>query len=187
MDKIEIRDSPASSITILILSLIMTLGGVLMLTVHSAYTPARWVWLLGASNAEFFSYVVAWSTIVFFGLCTLIGIRQLADTKPRIIIDDNGVFDSMFGLIPWQEIEGVYITWVGQQARYRARYVCLQLKNHAKYYSITKSPWVRRIIALGGLKPGSLPLNIGLYPADKLCQLINDKLTEPQNKKPTKG
>jgi len=52
---------------------------------------------------------VGWMSIIFFGACALVFVWQLLDARPRLIIDDSGVFDRSLGVgvIPWSQIVGM--------------------------------------------------------------------------------
>ncbi len=55
-----------------------------------------------------FSKVAAYSCIVLFGLCAIVGVMKLFDKKPGLVINDKGIFDNSsgvsVGLIPWSTI-----------------------------------------------------------------------------------
>ncbi len=56
------------------------------------------------------SVLVGASLVLFFGGCAVVFAFQLRDTRPRIIIDDRGVFDRTLrvGVIPWDQILGAH-------------------------------------------------------------------------------
>lgn len=53
--------------------------------------------------------VVGWLNLGFFGLCTVVFLWQIVDRRPRLVIDERGVFDRTLGvgIIPWSEIVAV--------------------------------------------------------------------------------
>lgn len=57
--------------------------------------------------------------ILFFTLCGIYGFRKLFDTKPALIINDQGIFDNSSaisaGLVEWKNITNVIITEVYDQ------------------------------------------------------------------------
>lgn len=52
-----------------------------------------------------------WMCIVFFGAGIPLFARQLFDSKPRVVLDEAGVFDRTLGvgIIPWSDIESCYV------------------------------------------------------------------------------
>jgi hypothetical protein len=60
---------------------------------------------------------IAWSSIAFFGLGLPLGIYQLLDRRPQIIINELGVFDRMAhrDFINWEIIQDAYLVEVHKQ------------------------------------------------------------------------
>lgn len=54
--------------------------------------------------------IIGYLCIAFFGVCGLLGIRKLFDTKPGLVFSSKGIIDNSSvvaaGLIPWSEITG---------------------------------------------------------------------------------
>ena len=50
--------------------------------------------------------VVGWANVLFFGAGVVLFVWQIVDRRPRLVIDDDGVFDRTLGagVIPWSEI-----------------------------------------------------------------------------------
>ena|SRR5438552_14958580 len=88
--------------------------------------------------------IVGWITIVFFGACALMGVRQLFDSRLRLVIDDSGVWDRMLavGVIEWPDIRSAFIKTTSGHA-----FVCLELRDPVKY-TTRLSPIVRRTVTL---------------------------------------
>ncbi|GAB3636992.1 hypothetical protein GCM10027422_25820 [Hymenobacter arcticus] len=65
---------------------------------------------------------VAWLNIGFFGLSYPLGIYQLLDRRPKLIINEVGIFDRTThrDFINWQLIEEVYLTEINRQT-----FICL--------------------------------------------------------------
>jgi hypothetical protein len=81
---------------------------------------------------------------IFFGGCALVFIRELLDTRPRIVIDDVGVFDRTLkvGVISWDDIlDAEGLSKSGQP------FIALRLRNEAKYTD-RLSPGYRRLVQL---------------------------------------
>jgi hypothetical protein len=77
---------------------------------------------------------LGWLSIVFFGAGIPLFLWQLLDARPRLIIDEKGVFDRTLGVgvIPWPEITGAYLRSIKS-----ADFICLELRNPA--------PWLERL------------------------------------------
>ena len=86
-----------------------------------------------------------WICILFFGAGIPMFLWQLVDARPRLIIDDRGVFDRMLGVgvIPWSEITGAYVCSIKS-----ADFICLELRDPA--------PWLQR---LSPIKRAMVPAN----------------------------
>src|ERR1051326_4197417 len=52
-----------------------------------------------------------WAAIVFFGSAIPIFVWQIADSRPRLVIDERGVLDRALGvgLIAWGDIRAAYV------------------------------------------------------------------------------
>ncbi|GAB3312488.1 STM3941 family protein [Hymenobacter humi] len=70
--------------------------------------------MLGRPDAP---HWVAWLSIVFFGLGFPVGIYQLLDRRPQIIINEFGIFDrtTHHEFINWEIIQDVYLAQVHKQ------------------------------------------------------------------------
>ena len=119
--------------------------------------------------------IVGWITMVFFGACALMGVRQLFDSRLRLVIDDSGVWDRTLevGVIEWPDIRGAFIKTMSGHA-----FVCLELQDPVKYTS-RLSPIVRRTVSLiQSLGFTDLSLNVagtGLN-AERVLEIILQEL-----------
>jgi len=54
---------------------------------------------------------VGYASVIFFGLCAVVGFRKLFDTKAGLIVDDKGLSDNSSGVstgfIPWGDISDI--------------------------------------------------------------------------------
>ncbi len=100
---------------------------------------------------------VGWMSIAFFGAGIPLFARQLLDSKPRVILDDAGVFDRTLGVgaIPWSEIKGAYVKSVHGNS-----FVCLVLTDPDRW--VRKLPAVQRKLVQTNEALGFQPLNINL-------------------------
>jgi len=55
--------------------------------------------------------MISWTGIVFFGGGALVIGWQLFDTRPRVVIDDRGIFDRSLriGVIEWHDVSDAYV------------------------------------------------------------------------------
>lgn len=56
--------------------------------------------------------------VIVFGSAVVVFARQAFDRRPRVVIDDAGVFDRTLrvGIIPWDQIDGAFIGQVAGHA-----------------------------------------------------------------------
>ncbi len=86
---------------------------------------------------------IGWMNIVFFGAGIPLFIRQFVDARPRLVIDDRGIFDRTLGLgvIPWGDISGAYIKSIEGN-----HFICLELRDPGKWIA-RYSPMKRSLVA----------------------------------------
>lgn len=101
-----------------------------------------------------------WSAIVFFGACAMIAAWRLGDSRPRIIIDDEGVFDRRWGCaIPWSDIVGVQGRELGT-----TQLVCLELRDPGK--QLRRSSLFYRVVSATNGLIGYSPFTMNLAGTD---------------------
>lgn len=126
-----------------------------------------------------------WFAILFFGSGIPLSIWQIADSRPRLIIDEHGVLDRTLGvgLIPWSDIEAAYVRSISGND-----FICLELKNSEKYSQ--KLSKVKQAMAAANRKLGFTDFNLNLSGVDakteevfelvmKYCQI--DAEAQPDN------
>ena len=98
-----------------------------------------------------------WLAIVFFGSGIPISIWQMADSRPRLIIDEHGVLDRTLGVgrIAWGDIEAAYVRSISGND-----FICLELKNPEKYSQ--KLSQVKRAMAAANRRLGFTDFNLNL-------------------------
>ena len=138
MEPIVIAQSRLKWIVFLIVSLLFVAAGALLLAIGES--PLK-----------------AWGTMVFFGGCALVFAWQIIDSRPRIVISDDGIVDRTLkvGVIEWSDIRAVWL--------YRKSgipFVGLDLRDPAKYVA-RLSPLMQRMAALNE-KLEYPPLNLNL-------------------------
>ncbi|HWT00297.1 MAG TPA: STM3941 family protein [Pyrinomonadaceae bacterium] len=118
-----------------------------------------------------------WAAIVFFGSGVPISVWQIADSRPRLVIDEQGVLDRTLGVgrIAWGDIEAAYVRSISGND-----FICLELKNPAQYsHKLSK---VKRAMAAANRRLGFTDFNLNLSGVDartgevfelvmKYCQL----------------
>ncbi|MFZ5638983.1 MAG: STM3941 family protein [Pseudomonadota bacterium] len=100
---------------------------------------------------------VAILCILFFGACALTFVWQIVDRRPRLILDDVGVFDRTLrvGRIPWSDIEDAYSASI-----HRQDFVCLILRDEAQW--VAKLPPLQRRLVAANRALGFSGLNLNL-------------------------
>jgi hypothetical protein len=102
-----------------------------------------------------------WFAILFFGSGIPISIWQIADSRPRLIIDEHGVLDRTLGVgrIAWGDIEAAYVRSISGND-----FICLELKNPEKYSQ--KLSKVKRAMASANRSLGFTDFNLNLSGVD---------------------
>ena len=98
-----------------------------------------------------------WLAILFFGTGIPISIWQIADSRPRLIIDGHGVLDRTLGVgrIAWSDIEAAYVRSISGND-----FICLELKNAEEYAQ--KLSKVKRAMAAANRNLGFTDFNLNL-------------------------
>ncbi len=112
---------------------------------------AAGVWMIADGEA------FGWVAVAFFGGGALISIWQIFDRRPRLLIDDEGIYDRTLGVgvIPWEEITGAYVRSIQGND-----FICLDLRHPEAY--LQKLSRVKRAMASANEALGFTPLNINL-------------------------
>ena len=102
-----------------------------------------------------------WLAILFFGCGIPISIWQIADSRPRLIIDQHGVLDRTLGVgrIAWTDIEEAYVKSISGN-----HFICLELKNPETYAQ--KLSKVKRAMNEANRNLGFTDFNLNLSGVD---------------------
>ncbi len=75
---------------------------------------------------------VGWMSLTLSGACGAVFVRQLLDSRPRLVIDDHGIMDRTLGVgvIPWGDIQGAYVKTI-----YGNDFICLELRDPQLFVS----------------------------------------------------
>ncbi|EEF59692.1 STM3941 family protein [Pedosphaera parvula] len=118
---------------------------------------------------------VGWMSILFFGVGGIpIFTWQLLDRRPRLIINDEGIFDRTLriGWIPWAEIEGAYKKSIASQD-----FICLKLKKPQKF--LKNASDLQKALIAANQQLGCEPINLNLSgihgQTDQILELILKK------------
>ncbi len=96
--------------------------------------------------------------ILFFGGIAILVIRKLFDSRPGLIIDEQGLIDNSGGLsagqILWQDIEAIQVLQIQRQ-----RLILVLVKNPQDYIDRQSSSWKRKLMAMNYRQYGT-PISI---------------------------
>ena len=148
MEAITVSSSKFKYALLLVIALSFVVGGALIIVRGE---PGD-VWL-------------GWACVVFFGTGIPIFSWQLLDSRPRLVLDDQGVLDRTLGVgvIPWTEITGAELKSIQGN-----HFVCLQLRNPDRWLG-QLSPLQRAMVSANErLGFSALNLNLGAINADPL-------------------
>lgn len=147
------------------------------------------VWILGQSPEDFESsrkagdpvlmYGVGAVCILFFGACLVVGLRGLFDSRPGLVVSEEGVTDRTGGVpngfIPWSDMTGLTVLTVGSH-----KFVSIHVKNPEHYTAIGN--WFQRMVKRTNVKRHGTPIQLtsmGLKCSfEELQALISDKFNQ---------
>lgn len=104
---------------------------------------------------------LGWLVIMFFGSGIPLFIWQLADSRPRMVLDDYGVLDRTLGVgqIAWSDIEAAYVRSISGND-----FICLELRNPEKY--ARKLSKVKKAMTAANRNLGFTDFNLNLSGID---------------------
>jgi hypothetical protein len=114
-----------------------------------------------AGSFPWFPKIVGIFSILFFGACAVEAIRQMLDTRPRLILDDRGIFDRTLStpVIPWGSLLGAKIVQVR-----KTKFIALQLADEEARYAAL-SP-IKRMMSNANQGLGCSRFNLNLSALD---------------------
>lgn len=96
--------------------------------------------------------------LLFFGSCSILLFRKYMDTKPGLIINEQGLIDNSSavsaGFIPWDDIESIQMLTLNRQD-----FIQIKVSNPQDYIDQQKSSFKRKLMQLNQSTYGS-PINI---------------------------
>ncbi|MEW6734112.1 MAG: STM3941 family protein, partial [Acidobacteriota bacterium] len=98
---------------------------------------------------------------------------QILDSRPRIIIDDQGILDRTLGvgLIPWNEIDAAYLNSINGNY-----FISLELRNPEIFLARLSN--VQRKLASANRALGFSDINVNLSGVDKRSEEIFKVVTQ---------
>ena len=164
--KIVVGPSRCRPIISLLVSLAFVAGGIFLL-IGSGHTR-------GGRASEL---LAVWSAIIFFGSCAFGAASHLIDLRPRLIVDDEGIFDRVLGVgrIPWSDIQGAYLRQVRKHC-----FLSLEIVDSERY--LQRLPYFKRALARAnptcGLTPVSLNLSAIALDPKGIFEIIVERIRE---------
>ncbi|MEL6871074.1 MAG: STM3941 family protein [Pseudomonadota bacterium] len=114
-------------------------------------------------------------SIVFFGLCGVLGVRKLLDRSPGLILSKEGILDNSSGIslerIPWSEVTGI-----SEYQIQRQKFISIQLKDPEKY--INKANALKRMTHRANMKMCGTPMNISANSLKMSYDELRDTIIE---------
>jgi hypothetical protein len=135
--------------------------GILLLFVAVAFVLGSiWIWSIADDQARFNPLkmkAVAIANFFFFGLCAIYGCFKVFDTRPGLIIDDQGIVDNSSavgaGRILWDDVLALNISEIAGQ-----RFITILVKEPHKYAG--RGNFLNRMINAANTKMTGSPINI---------------------------
>jgi len=159
----------------------------LLLLVGACVFIALGIWMLqigpeGMRSPRFkvaFMHGIGLASIVFFGLCGLVGLRKLFETKPGLVLNSTGILDNSSGIsagfVPWSDIAGFGIFQVQT-----IRTLVIEVIDPDKYAN--RGGAIQRALKKANVRlcgsPVAISSNALKIDFDELLQLCNDYLTK---------
>lgn len=138
-------------------------------------------WLLSIADEQTrhsptFLKVVGISAIVFFGLCAAYSIFKLFDSKPALVILENGFYDNSSAIageiIPWRTVTEIGVTTISSQ-----RFLTIKVENPEEIIKRFKPPkrWLIRLNYRSFGTPLHISANALNMDFDALVSIMQEK------------
>ncbi|MBV8660269.1 MAG: hypothetical protein JO142_20820 [Burkholderiales bacterium] len=152
MNPVVIQSSRGKYVLLSITAIGFVIGGVFIVS----HAKADDVW-------------VGWMNIVFFGACVPIFVWQLIDSRPRLVINHEGIMDRTLGVgvIPWSEITGAHLRSIQGVC-----FICLDVRDQEKW--VQKLSPVKRSLVSANKALGFTALNLNLSAVSEDPALIHE-------------
>ncbi|RWY47964.1 STM3941 family protein [Mucilaginibacter gilvus] len=130
--------------------------------------------LFGNKPYPVFTYLIGFAAVAFFGFCAFCLIKKLFDTKPGLVVNEEGIIDNCsgfsFGFIPWADIEDIYVIEIGRQ-----KLIIVLVNNPEVYINRQTNPLMKKMAAMNYRSyktPVSITANTLQYDFEELYVLL---------------
>ena len=115
------------------------------------------------------SYIMGWVGTCFFGLGIPIGLFNIFDKRPQIIINENGLWarKSKQDEIKWEQITEAYTSHI-----YNQQFISI-IPNETFTVKTKQYTWAKKLSQALGVQQFNITLGQFDIDEDKLCELIN--------------
>ncbi|MFN0292662.1 STM3941 family protein [Pedobacter helvus] len=151
------------------------------LKIFALTTPfvATGIWMINKEPVGTTNYIMGWFSTCFFGLGIPVGLFQLLDRRPQVIINENGIWDrtTKQDVIKWEQIESAYPLDI-----YKQKFVCLVLD---ETFEMKKNlyKWAAKLNEGIGAQKVNLMVSQLKIDEHKMTKFINEIVkTEKQNR-----
>lgn len=159
MQEVKLYNSIMKNLLFLLICLVFVISG---------------FWMVSTSTNNI-NFIIGIISILFFGLGLIMFPKQILDRKPRIIINDEGIYDRTLkvGIIEWRDINDAYL-----QSISGSEFISLVLTDNNKYLQRTTKTFAK--IASYNEILGFETLNVNLSGVNKsgkeVLKIINEEL-----------
>ena len=103
--------------------------------------------------------LIGWLCIGYFFLTTPVFLWQIFDSRPRLILDEDGVIDRTLGVgkIFWKDIKSLSV-----RTAYKNDSVCLEMDEESNQRYLSNLSSTKRKLAKAGVALGWPPLSLNL-------------------------
>ncbi|TFF38862.1 STM3941 family protein [Mucilaginibacter psychrotolerans] len=179
---------PATATTSAPLEIPLNKSKIALMSIGSLAFVAAGVWfiihptirLFGNKPNPILGYGLGIAAIAFFGFCAFYLIKKLFDTRPGLIVSEEGITDNCssytFGLIPWTDIAGIDVIEIGRQ-----KLIMIPVHNPAEYMNRQSNAIMKKMAAINYRQyqtPVSITANTLQYELEDLYTLLKGKLAE---------
>jgi hypothetical protein len=103
-------------------------------------------------------FITGIASIVFFGACAFVILRKLPDSKPGLVLNEDGYADSSSGvaggLVKWKDITGIRLLTISNQ-----HLLMIHVRNPEEYIERVQGKFKKRMMKLNYKMYGS-PLSL---------------------------
>ena len=146
-------------------SLVLFVAGILVIVI--AYSDR---------NKSSHDATVGWLCTLLFGACAAFHGWRFFDSRPRLVIDDEGIYDRTLGLIPWSDIQGAYLRSIHSND-----FICLDVRDSDRY--LQRMSDVKRALASANAALGFTPISLSLSgivaDSNDILELIVKRMQKP--------